>query len=194
MKRLQKNSLSFGGYLVGLAAMGICVACSQSPTTSMLGALPAEQPLREACRVVIVFDGDTLACDLNGNNAVEAPHEYIRLLGIDTPESRFSKRHRDNPEKAGRDEPYAREASNFLSKAAINKTVYLEWDRERTDRFGRSLAFVFPAPDAATSLNEALVAEGYAQTLFLPPNEKYKARLEAVEIEARNNQRGLWHP
>jgi len=59
------------------------------------------------------------------------------------------------------------------------------------DRFGRLLAYVFRADDG-TFVNAALVREGYARTLTVPPNVRYADRFAKLQTEARERGRGLW--
>lgn len=143
---------------------------------------------RTPCKVLRVFDGDTLVCDLNGNGRINKPREYIRLLGIDAPETHHSKRGTD------KDEPFSIDAMRFLAQKTLSKTVYLEWDQERRDPYDRSLAFVYLKPNATQSINAQLVERGLASTLFIPPNRRYRENFEALESQARQQQRGIWHP
>jgi micrococcal nuclease len=147
----------------------------------------AAQPDKVSCRVLRVYDGDTFACDLNENGQVDPPHERIRLLGIDTPEMHYSKSN-----KTGLDEPFAAEASQYAEQHLREGVVYLNFDLEQTDRYGRTLAHVYLAPDATETLNEALLREGLARVLFIPPNVQHRPQYRQAEREAKNQGRGLW--
>ena len=68
-----------------------------------------------------VIDGDTLLL-ANG--------EYVRLIGVDTPET-------VHPEKPV--EYFGKEAYQFTKKMAEGKEVRLEYDQTRRDRYGRIL-------------------------------------------------------
>ena len=65
-----------------------------------------------------VIDGDT----------VESNGTSIRLLGINTPE---------------RGEMYYLEAKEFLESLVLNETVRLEYGKEREERYGRTLAYLY---------------------------------------------------
>ena len=41
--------------------------------------------------------------------------------------------------------------------------------------------------------NLALLSEGYAKVLTIPPNDKYEAGFERAEREAKNRDIGLWY-
>lgn len=119
-----------------------------------------------------VVDGDTL---------VLAGGERVRLLGVDTPETK----HPDKPV-----EWLGPEAADFTRTAVEGKEVRLQFDRERQDRYGRVLAYVYRD---GQMLNEELIRSGYsrAETRF-PYSSQMKRRFEKAEEEARLQRRGLW--
>lgn len=132
----------------------------------------AAQPESADVLVVRVVDGDTLLIDGG---------ERVRLLGIDTPETRHPKLP---------PEPFGREATEFTTQAIEGKIVHLEFDIERYDDYGRILAFVFLD---GVMLNEQLVAAGLATA---EPQYHYrgdyKKRLVAAEQSAQFNRLGIW--
>lgn len=67
----------------------------------------------------------------------------------------------------------------------------LVYDVERTDRYGRTLAYVYRSPDALF-VNVALVRDGYARVATYPPNVAHVDQFRAAETEAREADRGLW--
>ena len=79
-------------------------------------------------RVVRVVDGDTVRLAINGDE------ENVRLIGIDTPET-------VHPTRG--EEPYGKEASDFTKQLLEGRSVYLEFDIEERDRFGRLLAYLY---------------------------------------------------
>lgn len=104
--------------------------------------------------VTRVIDGDTIEVNLDGVLTT------VRLLGIDTPES-------VNPDESKNCEEGI-VASNF-TKSLLNGThVYLEYDQELTDKYGRTLAYVYL--EDMTFVNELLIKEGYAKPLIIEPN------------------------
>jgi micrococcal nuclease len=121
-----------------------------------------------------VIDGDTIEIQRLGRTM------DVRLIGIDTPETV----HPTEPLEC-----YGLAASSFTTRALEGEQVRLEFDVERTDRYGRMLSYLF---DEGSLFNERLVAEGYAQVSTYPPNVKYAARLLAAQRRARETNRGLW--
>lgn len=119
----------------------------------------------ETVAVARVVDGDTL--ELNDGRTV-------RLIGINTPE---------------RGQPYYDEAREFLRSMVENQNIELEFDVEETDQYRRTLAYVWVDD---TLINEAIIAEGYANSFTFPPNVKYQERFTTAERSAREAGRGLW--
>ena len=111
------------------------------------------------CKVTRVVDGDTI--DVNIDLGFKIWHRArVRMLGIDTPESRT----RNLEEKA----------MGLASKARLKemlkgKSITIECTKTK-GKFGRVLANVWAADKAvgavATCVNDQLCAEGYARPYF----------------------------
>ena len=127
-----------------------------------------------AVRVVAVVDGDTLDVAWNGRR------ERVRLLGVDTPETVDQRR----PVGC-----YGPEAAAFTHRRLQGRTVRLQFDRQRRDRFGRLLAYV--AVDGHR-FNDELLTGGYARLLVIPPNGRHARAMLDLELGARSAGRGLW--
>jgi micrococcal nuclease len=125
---------------------------------------------------VRVVDGDTIEV----SPSVEGT-EDVRLIGVDTPEY--------NDPECGK-QPYSDQASEFTTDELEDKEVDLEFDEERTDRFGRLLAYVYTSDGEL--FNETLLREGYAQVYTFRPNDKYVDRFRAAQDEARTRGAGIW--
>jgi len=147
---------------------------------------------RQACRVLTVYDGDTIGCDLDGDGRIQKPREEIRLLGMDTPERSYSRKNPTYGTANPTDEPYAKESSAWMERQVTHKTVYLEYDLRRNDRYRRTLAFVYLSPKAGESLNLQAVKQGYASILFIGKNRLYEDQFIQAEAQARKAKRGLW--
>jgi micrococcal nuclease len=124
--------------------------------------------------VARVVDGDTAEMLLGGREV------DIRFIGIDAPESVAP----DRPVEC-----LGRRASAYTEARLEGRTVRLEFDVERLDRFGRTLAYVWIGDEL---FNETLVAEGYAVVTTFPPNVKYVDRFVAAQRSAREAGVGLW--
>jgi micrococcal nuclease len=118
-----------------------------------------------------VIDGDTIQLD-NG--------ETVKYIGIETPELNL---------KEGGSEFFARQAVKYNQKLVFMKKVRLEFDTEKKDKEGRTLAYVFIKN---VFVNAELVKLGYAKTSIVPPNDKYKNVFLDCERKARQSEKGLW--
>ncbi|WP_303673915.1 thermonuclease family protein [Vampirovibrio chlorellavorus] len=176
----------------GWSRSAVPVAAALAGAPASVAAATSSSGHRLPCRVLTVFDGDTLGCDLNGDGRLQKPREQVRLLGIDSPEMHYSRKNATYGSEHPEDEPFATEASHWLTKQASGKTVYLEFDARRQDKYERTLAYVFATAKAQQSLNQKLLEQGYATVLFLGKNRRYQAEFEATEAQARTAQRGLW--
>jgi len=127
-------------------------------------------------RVQRVVDGDTIVLE-NG--------EKVRLIGVDTPETK-------HPSKPI--EYYGKEASAFTRRMCEGKRVRLEYDWEKTDRYGRILAYVFVLEGGTELfLNAELIKQGYGHAyLKYPFNDQRMKEFREYERQARENSLGLW--
>jgi micrococcal nuclease len=123
--------------------------------------------------VVRVVDGDTIEVRIGLGQA------RVRLVSVDTPEVR------DPAECFGEE---ASERTRELLRPGTK--VRLERDVTDRDRFGRLLRYVF-LPDGRL-LSAVLVAEGYAEVVFYPPDRRHLEALMETEQIAREQGRGLW--
>ena len=128
----------------------------------------------EPAIVTRVIDGDTIEVDLDGEIV------DVRLIGIDTPETV------DPSKPVG---CYGPAASDFTKRMLEGQEVGIEFDVERLDRYGRTLAYVWLGDQL---FNEVLVSEGFAQVSTYPPNVKYVNVFLKAQREARSAGRGLW--
>jgi micrococcal nuclease len=143
----------------------------------------------EYATVEKITDGDTFSVIFNGRK------EKIRLIGIDTPESRRNDRSKKQgkEEKLDQEEIVAmgKEAKAFISRQ-IQKgdRVKLEFDVQERDKYGRFLCYVYL--DDGRMLNEIMIGEGYAYPLTIAPNVKYESKFREAFVSARENSKGLW--
>lgn len=127
--------------------------------------------------VTRVIDGDTFRVDDGSDRGL-----VIRLIGVDAPESRNT----GKKLKA----PGGEESKRFLGKLIGGKMVRLEYDVSPTDRYGRTLAYVFLRNGAF--VNAEMVKNGYATIMTVPPDVKYQDLFLKLERRARQRKAGLW--
>ncbi|MEK6531827.1 MAG: thermonuclease family protein [Deltaproteobacteria bacterium] len=117
--------------------------------------------------VARVIDGDTIRL---------SDGRTIRYIGMDTPE---------------RKEPFYQKAKQRNAELVAGKAVRLKVCPENpSDKYGRTLAWVY-ADDVF--VNEALLREGLARVLIIPPCGTPKAKeFRRIESEARQRKAGIW--
>ena len=133
-----------------------------------------------------VVDGDTIVVKGIGK---------IRLIGVDTPETK-------HPRKPV--EYFGKEASAFTKRMVEGKNVRLEYDWQRKDKYNRTLAYVYVVTNDVRDmpefknrasmelmLNAELIKQGYGHAYTRYPF-RYLEQFRKYEKEARENTRGLW--
>lgn len=134
-------------------------------------------------RVSWIYDGDTVKVDGVGK---------VRLLGIDTPEKTASERDKTF-RRAGIASKQlrrgAKRATDFLLRHAKGQVVTLTFDRDRTDHYGRTLAYVTLAD--GRMLNRELLREGLA-CVYRRFDFRLKDDFLRMEAAAQGAGRGLW--
>ena len=137
-----------------------------------------------SCTVIKVIDGDTFKASF-GNGASEVK---IRLIGMDTPESVHADETKNNE--------YGVMSSDYTkSLLQEGQTVYVEYDKEMTDKYGRTLAYVWLSQDTTVlynMLNARLIADGYAYDKVYEPNDKYADVFHTLRISSQEAGNGLW--
>ena len=123
---------------------------------------------------VAVVDGDTIHVDLDGR----------------TPRSGSSAstpRRRTVPTRD--EECFGQEATRYTEQALAGREVELEFDVDRTDRYDRTLAYVWIGYEL---FDERILEDGYAVLLTVPPNVRYVDRLTQAQRAGRDAGAGLW--
>jgi micrococcal nuclease len=161
----------------------VCATVS-SASAEFIPLLPTKKPL-----VAYVVDGDTIAV------RIDRGLEKVRLIGIDTPESRKNERAALQAERSNRDiktiMEFGRRAKDTLKGLLPKGTeVRIEYDVQKRDKYGRLLGYVYTSDNAM--VNEEMVAKGYAQLLTIPPNVKYVDRFKKALAKSQREKRGLW--
>lgn len=122
----------------------------------------------DQARFLNAIDGDSVRVVMNGRT-----HE-VRLIGIDAPEW---------------GQEYGNQAKCEVLRLCHGRPVRLEYDRERRDRYGRLLAYVYCD---GRLVNEAMVRAGLAMTLPVQPNTRYATRLRQAQEAAKAKRQGFW--
>jgi len=154
--------------LLTLAVLVVLRSGGVSPRSPSVDLPPSNQVVQ----VRRAVDGDTLLLESG---------QRIRLIGVDTPETR----HPDRPA-----EPWGAEASAFTAAKVARGEVRLQYDRERLDPYRRILAYVYVDGEL---LNEELIRAGLSPAVTsFPFRSDLQRRFRNAEQEARSAQRGIW--
>ena len=122
-------------------------------------------------RVLRVNDGDTITVLIDGHR------EKIRLIGIDAPE--IGQR------------PWGDRAKRHLEDIlSSSPTVYVEYDIEKRDKYGRLLGYLKTA--GGRSVNAEMLKDGYAVLFTFPPNVRHVDEFTAAQRYARERSLGIW--
>lgn len=137
-------------------------------------------------RVEWIYDGDTIKVEKIGR---------VRLIGIDTPETKASSRDRfyrhDFNIKPKKLRKIARQAKQYNIRYVKGAKVRLKLDHTKKDKYNRILAYVY-LPDGKM-LNLTLLKKGLA-TVFRRYDFAFKKKFLQAEKRARKKGLGLWSP
>ncbi len=152
-------------------------------------AIPLYAQDHDKVTVARIIDGDTLKI------RYLSKEESIRLIGIDTPESRVNKKTKKDAKRSGQDiktiiEMGKRATEYVESLVKVGDLITIEFDVQERDRYGRLLGYVYLSN--GKMLNEEIVKAGYANVMTIPPTVKYKDRFLRAFKQARERKRGLW--
>jgi micrococcal nuclease len=124
-----------------------------------------------------IVDGDTVVLLVDG-----APVK-VRLIGVDTPET-------VHPQKPV--EYYGKEASTFTKNLLRGESVYLVYGQERLDRYGRTLGYLYRAPDGLF-VNAEIIRQGYGHAYTKYPfREDLMEEFRGLQKHAMDAGKGLW--
>lgn len=164
------------GRLAAALLLVLAAACARPVALPAPPAVPPAEGLPEGVDLTVerVVDGDTI---------VVTGRRFIRLIGVDAPET-------VDPRRAVG--CFGKEASGFLKSVLPEGTVVrLVGDAEQEDRFGRTLAYVYRLSDGLF-VNAELLRQGFAQVLTIAPNVAHADEFVALARDARSSSQGLW--
>lgn len=147
-----------------------------TPKAAAFMSYPAEFFIGDiAYPVTRIIDSNTVEIHYDGKLT------SVALIGVDTPETV----HLQKPVV-----PYGKEATAFIKNLLLGESVYLRFDGNRTDRYGRMLAYLYRAPDGLF-VNLEVVRQGYGKvyTVF---RFKHKSLFQHYSGQAQQAGRGLW--
>ena len=130
--------------------------------------------------VVGHIDGDTVRVRIPNPPTGLSVIETIRFLGVDTPETVHPNR---------QVEFFGQEASDFTRNVLFGRNVFLAFDWDLRDRYGRLLAYIYT--ESGDCLNAMLIMQGFGHAYLRFPFQ-FMEEFREYEQEARREGRGLW--
>jgi micrococcal nuclease len=169
--------------LIGLAA------CSQQSTNAISSSTTATStPVTEKSsnQVPVTFvrdkDGDTIVIRYKNSADGDTTKDItIRMLLIDTPED-------VKPNTCV--QPFGLDAAARTRQLLSSGNVTIEYDGNKSDKYGRLLAYVFVN---GKTVQETLLSEGYARVAYVYASHyKYLDQFRAAEAVAKSNGLNIW--
>jgi micrococcal nuclease len=152
--------------LIILAVAGYYLFCNRSIFTDY-----------SKVKVAKIIDGDTIILD-NG--------KHLRYLGIDTPETHLMQ----EGNWVYAPQPFGKEAAEFNRGLVEGKTIKVEFDTQKNDKYSRLLGYCY-LPDGQI-VNAKMLEEGYATLFIKAPNIKHTDIFLAAQNKARESKKNLW--
>ncbi len=119
---------------------------------------------------------------IDGDSVVLRDGRQVRYIGIDAPEMTDG--------ITGRPQPLAEAARRCNEDLVLHRRVLLVFDRQRTDRYDRLLAYVYGAD--GTFINGEMVTRGLAFVWFRVPNIRMFQPLLEMQRRAMSSAKGIW--
>lgn len=145
---------------------------------------PADFPAAtDSCRepelfwVKDVVDGDTIRVEGKWGG------ETVRLIGINAPEMDWETQNHSC---------WAPEATEALQSLLFEQWVWLLFDEECEDDFGRTLAYAHRGSTIEDFVQRKLLRDGHAQAYKVQPNSHFHAIFSADESYASKEKNGQW--
>ena len=132
-------------------------------------------------KVIRVIDGDTLKVRM-----ASGASESVRLIGIDTPETRKP----DTPVECGGRDATAR-MNRLAMRRGVGVSVVVRSDptQDRRDRFGRMLAYV---SRTGVDFGRTMILSGWARSYVYEQRYQRASSYASAQSSARNAPRGVW--
>jgi micrococcal nuclease len=161
--------------VIKAALIGLVAAVGAGAAVTV--AVTAGTPNADQVVVTNLVDGDTFdAAFADGRS------ERIRMLNIDTPETKDPDQ---DVECLG-----VEAAEHLASLLPVGTRVALEYDEDRTDSYGRTLAGVFAADRKL--INAEMARAGLAVPIVVGGNDRFYPLVLAARDEAAAQNRGLY--
>ncbi len=110
----------------------------------------------------------------DGDTFLLSDGDQVRLIGIDTPEE---------------GQPFFKRAKAFAESTLLGEEVYIEFDTEPLDRYGRRLVYLFVD---SIFYNQLVIDSGFALVYLFEKNRRMTEQLVLAQRKARLSKAGIW--
>lgn len=163
-------------YLLAVPLFLLSLTVPSFATCNLIGnnyLSPAEMAKSEKVRLKKIYDGDTLLL---------TDGRKVRLIGINTPEL---------ARKGKPSQPYAKKAKQKLKSLLSSSSIlYLVYDKDKKDKYKRTLAYVYNAD--GLDIQAQMLLSGFAISIVVAANDKNLNCYRKLEKQARNKYVGIW--
>jgi micrococcal nuclease len=173
--------------LIGLAACSQQNSSAVSNSTTTTTAQVSEKSTGETSnQVPVTFvrdkDGDTVVIRYKNSQDGDTTKDItVRMLLIDTPED-------VKPNTCV--QPFGLDAAARTRQLLSSGNVTIEYDGNKSDKYGRLLAYVFVN---GKTVQETLLSEGYARVAYVYASHyKYLDQFKAAEAVAKSKGLNIW--
>ena len=153
-------------FLLPTALITACTPYTDIETVTISDVYEESEPqLYGLYDVVRVVDGDTIIVNIDGEET------KVRFIGVNTAES-------VHPDETKNTE-IGKESSEWTAELLSGQQVYLEYDIDKTDDYGRTLAYVYLSD--GRMVQEELLKAGMAELMTIQPNSKYADKFYEIK-------------
>ena len=150
---------------------------------------------------IIIFLLSLLCTDSNSHNnplaptiptAITSGNTFYITTDNETATFRLIVVNAPYPDESSKEDQRASiESRSYLKSLIEGESIYLGYDEQFYDHYGRDLVYVTRARDLL-DINAEMIRAGYATAITQPPNDKMSLVYAEIEKEAKKEGRGLF--
>ena len=178
-RKRKKQIRNFIVALLAVFLLGFKIYTDLNPTSPVLDifSYTDDEVILESAAYKRTSDGDTIVVTMNGQDVT------VRLIGVDAPESTRC----TVQECSVAGDEASKYTAGFFK---VGQTIYLEYDKDRTDKYGRTLAYIWTTNDCTFNdfndfkkynFNALLLQNTDTRAKYYSPNGKYRKWFNRID-------------
>lgn len=175
------------GFVIAVSLFILTLPTVQSNLAELLGLNNSQTSISKNQESITGVEKVTVDRVVDGDTIVLKDGRKVRYLNIDTPETVKE----NTPIRC-----YGKEASSFNRDVVSGKNILMVGDKEKQDKYGRELRFIFLQGTDTTkkelSINAIMVRKGFARASIIKPNDTFAQIFRDLEATARDQKLGVW--